>query len=245
MEVHHHPEVEKKGFKEYVLEGLMIFLAVTMGFFAESIREHSADKHRENEYMASMVEDLKSDTAIQSKIISYAKVQNAMIDSVIQLLSSPDFKGSGSSIYYFARNISIPERAFYNDRTIQQLKSSGSLRLISKVDVSNHIMAYDERIREQYFDMADGETLRQSYRQLAVGIFDTKVFNTMQQGDKIIRPVNNPRLFSSDPALLNAYIGSAQYLKKYNEVSAKKSAALLVQAKQLIREIKDQYRLEE
>lgn len=32
MEVHHHPEVEKKGFKEYAFEGLMIFLAVTMGF---------------------------------------------------------------------------------------------------------------------------------------------------------------------------------------------------------------------
>jgi hypothetical protein len=39
MEVHHHPEVDKKGFKEYLLEGLMIFLAVTMGFFAENLRE--------------------------------------------------------------------------------------------------------------------------------------------------------------------------------------------------------------
>lgn len=38
MEVHHHPHVEKKGFKEYLLEGLMIFVAVTMGFFAETIR---------------------------------------------------------------------------------------------------------------------------------------------------------------------------------------------------------------
>jgi hypothetical protein len=44
MEVHHHPEVEKKGFKEYILEGLMIFLAVTMGFFAETIREDISDR---------------------------------------------------------------------------------------------------------------------------------------------------------------------------------------------------------
>ncbi len=36
MEVHHHPHVEKKAFKEYFLEFLMIFLAVTMGFFAEN-----------------------------------------------------------------------------------------------------------------------------------------------------------------------------------------------------------------
>jgi hypothetical protein len=36
MEVHHHPNVEKKGYKEYFLEFLMIFLAVTMGFIAEN-----------------------------------------------------------------------------------------------------------------------------------------------------------------------------------------------------------------
>jgi hypothetical protein len=39
MEVHHHPDVEKKSFKEYLLEGLMIFIAVSLGFFAEQIRE--------------------------------------------------------------------------------------------------------------------------------------------------------------------------------------------------------------
>jgi hypothetical protein len=33
MEVHYHPNVEKKNFKEYFLGFLMIFLAVTMGFF--------------------------------------------------------------------------------------------------------------------------------------------------------------------------------------------------------------------
>src|SRR5215471_5281072 len=44
MEVHHHPHVEKKRFKEYFLEFLMIFLAVTLGFFAENIREHFAEK---------------------------------------------------------------------------------------------------------------------------------------------------------------------------------------------------------
>ena len=30
MEVHYHPQVEKKGFKEYFLEFLMIFLAVSI-----------------------------------------------------------------------------------------------------------------------------------------------------------------------------------------------------------------------
>ena len=46
MEVHHHPKVEKKNFKEYFLEFLMIFLAVTLGFFAESFREHLAESKK-------------------------------------------------------------------------------------------------------------------------------------------------------------------------------------------------------
>jgi hypothetical protein len=47
MEVHHHPHVEKKNFKEYFLEFLMIFLAVTMGFIAENMREHFVDVRTE------------------------------------------------------------------------------------------------------------------------------------------------------------------------------------------------------
>ncbi len=49
MEVHHHPDLhhKKKKFTEYLLEFLMIFLAVTLGFFAESLREGLADHAKE------------------------------------------------------------------------------------------------------------------------------------------------------------------------------------------------------
>ena len=42
MEVHHHPHIptHAKPWKEYLLEGLMIFVAVTLGYGAENIREH-------------------------------------------------------------------------------------------------------------------------------------------------------------------------------------------------------------
>ena len=46
MEVHHHPDLhhKRKNFKEYFLEFLMIFLAVTMGFIAENFRESMSAK---------------------------------------------------------------------------------------------------------------------------------------------------------------------------------------------------------
>src|SRR3954462_6282708 len=70
MEVHHHPHVEKKNFKEYFLEFLMIFLAVTLGFFAESFREHLSDSVKEKEYIVSMIEDAKTDTLNISNAIA-------------------------------------------------------------------------------------------------------------------------------------------------------------------------------
>jgi hypothetical protein len=70
MEVHHHPHVEKKNFKEYFLEFIMIFLAVTLGFFAESYREHLSDRSKEKEYISSLIEDIKIDTTQLSKHIT-------------------------------------------------------------------------------------------------------------------------------------------------------------------------------
>ena len=53
MEVHHHPDLhhKKKNFKEYFLEFLMIFLAVTLGFFAENVREHFDEEKTTKQYL--------------------------------------------------------------------------------------------------------------------------------------------------------------------------------------------------
>ena len=88
MEVHHHPQVEKKGLKEYVLEGLMIFLAVTMGFIAENIREHISDHAKEKEFMHSMILDLKRDTTNISITLSDFSVISKMEDTILISLKS-------------------------------------------------------------------------------------------------------------------------------------------------------------
>src|SRR3982750_4314445 len=58
MEVHKHPHhvTHKKKWGEYFLEFLMLFLAVTLGFIAENIREHIAEHNRAEEYAISLVQ---------------------------------------------------------------------------------------------------------------------------------------------------------------------------------------------
>jgi hypothetical protein len=60
MEVHHHPDLhhKPKKWKEYFLEFLMIFLAVTLGFFAENIREHFTDKNNTKVYLETYRDEL-------------------------------------------------------------------------------------------------------------------------------------------------------------------------------------------
>ncbi len=93
MEVHHHPEGGKKRFKEYLSEGLMIFLAVTMGFIAESLRENINTKDKEKNYIVSFENNLEKDKAdLDSTIVDNQKKIKGL-DSLLSL-SDKDIMGS-------------------------------------------------------------------------------------------------------------------------------------------------------
>ena len=57
----------------------MIFLAVTLGFFAENIREDITEHHRAKIFIASMKNDLKADTA---QLNAYNKYYNAAANNI-------------------------------------------------------------------------------------------------------------------------------------------------------------------
>jgi hypothetical protein len=62
MEVHHHSNHPKK-WKEYISEFFMLFMAVFAGFLAESYLEYRAERHKELDYLVSLVSDLRIDSA--------------------------------------------------------------------------------------------------------------------------------------------------------------------------------------
>src|ERR1700685_2726518 len=105
MEVHHHPKVERKNFKEYFLEFLMIFLAVSMGFFAESLRETISDNKHADEYMHSMVSDLNNDVGIYDMFDSLNLGYCKMIDSLFIFMKNSN--SNTGKIYYLARRLTM------------------------------------------------------------------------------------------------------------------------------------------
>ena len=158
MEVHHHPHVEKKNFKEYLLEGLMIFLAVSMGFAAESLREHLVNKEREHTYMASFYNDLSNDQTDLQKLISNIVQQQILpAKSLPRLFHKSTIHTEADSIYYAFRKLIRQQglRGYVTDRTIEQIKNAGEMRLISNKQISDSLIDY-------YKDIVYTEYLQQS-----------------------------------------------------------------------------------
>src|SRR5882672_9541688 len=150
MEVHKHPHhvTHKKKWGEYLLEFIMLFLAVFLGFSAENLRERIVEHNIEKDYIHSLVEDLKSDTLQSNKVVILLNSRIAGVDSLITALSSPGIIENSNNAYrLWSKNIGFPD-FISNDRTIQQLKNSGGLRLIRNKAVSDSIMIYDQVIRD-------------------------------------------------------------------------------------------------
>jgi len=152
MEVHHHPKVEKKNFKEYFLEFLMIFLAVTLGFFAENIRENITEHGREKEYIASMLEDLRSDTTKLNQGIQLNTEQSKGYDSLISYWYSKPYSDSLIRyMYYLYRTwTATRHKVWFTHRTIDQLRNAAGMTLIRDKTASDSIINYYE-----FVDRAD------------------------------------------------------------------------------------------
>jgi len=137
-----------KRFRHYLFDFLMLFLAVFCGFIAENWRVKLSEHQRESEYIRSIIDDVRSDTAQSEYILAQLKSTSAGIDSVLTLLTSPQTIENSNEVYRLWTESLGLEVFVSNDRTIQQLKNSGDLRLIRNHAVSDKIMEYDQTLKK-------------------------------------------------------------------------------------------------
>ena len=90
MEVHAHAHTPRKKWTHYFWEFLMLFLAVTLGFFVENQREHYIEHQRAEIYAASMKANLKVDTAELIQIVHRGTYASNYLDTFLLLLSAND-----------------------------------------------------------------------------------------------------------------------------------------------------------
>jgi hypothetical protein len=248
VEVHSHTHTERKKWTHYFWEFFMLFLAVTAGFFVENIREHFVEHQREKQFIRSLFNDIKADTANLVRIINTRTEKEHALDSLSWLMNSDSVKYFTKGIYFYAAPIArtLPYRFLPNDGTMQQLKNSGGLRLISKRSVVDSIAKYDVTVRNMAGQWAVEETLIESYRTAATKIFDALVFDNMLDEN-----ANVTRLSGGNPAL-QPYTKRELYewnyrlygLKAINKANRRDLKSLLQEATNLLNTLGKAYPLE-
>ena len=213
MEVHHHPNAEKKNFKEYLLEGLMIFLAVMLGFIAENVRERISDNEKGKEYVMGLVQNLKDDTTYISQVLDenhgkLDRLQKLMMlsheDFYNQIVRKDLYQMSGSGIGYYSVFKS-------NDATMQQLKNSGGLRFIRKKHAADSIAKYLIQLEAIYsaeavYLTATNTAINASHEVLDYSVYyDSAYHNNKGFTDKLLP------LLITDPYKLKVFFNKVDF----------------------------------
>lgn len=242
METHAH-ELHKApghGWKHYFFEFFMLFLAVFCGFLAENLREDMVNDKREYGYMKSLVEDLKQDTMQLNQIIQSLDIKLLYKDSLLSELANPAIFNSSSKAYYFFRvSYHFPD-FIYTDRTIQQLKNSGTMLLIKNSAVSDSIMDYDSKVKVLYIAQSQLNSIA-----LTIAIEKDKLFQ-----ERLIDTTNRNFDLPAVPLLSQNKVDVEEF---YNNIQDQKvafsylralDADLLARGITLIDFIKREYKLE-
>jgi len=245
MEVHHPSHTERKKWTHYFWEFLMLFLAVTLGFFVENQREHYVEHQREKQFMNSMIRDLAQDV-LNAEINLERRVQTIdRCNAMFRQLNNPGYRDSTGLIYFNARNVS----AYYNffvltDGTLQQLKNSGGFRLIRKRVVVDSIQAYENLVARFDRDQQLEQHQLSLYRDQMLKVFDVGVFETILQGSgAIAMPEGNPPLFSNEKSVFNDFLMRVHFLKRNNIMNYNSMFNIKERAKNLITLISREYNL--
>jgi len=147
MEVHHHSHHPKK-WKEYLTEFIMLFAAVTLGFFAENQREHVVERHREKQYLESLMGDLAKDKQEMTFARNFTNNQIAGLDTAIDLLTNGIWNAENiKTMYRVSLRTGGTRPITFIDRTSSQLRSGG-MRLIEDKNISNLITEYWQLIAQ-------------------------------------------------------------------------------------------------
>ena len=201
MEVHHHSRHPKK-WKEYITEFLMLFAAVTFGFFAENQREHYIEGLREIQYMESLVEDLARDKIDLNESIKFTKTQVLYFDTAISLLSTQNWSQENIKVLYRASlKLGGSRPTTFVDRTSSQLRAGG-MRIIHEKKVATLLSEYWQRIDQlDDFEAVSLNDYKKSLKNLNYKIFDGR--NYVDVKNKVIN--DDAILLTNDKNILLEY----------------------------------------
>jgi hypothetical protein len=156
MEVHHHSH-KPKNWKEYITEFIMLFAAVTLGFFAENVREHQIIEHKTHQNLESVILDLKKDSVLlQERIQEYNnasiylnKLNEVFLDFQLNKISKVEYLEKALLI---SDSLTFGTSFYINNSSYKNTIASGSFSNINSIELKRTISNYYEVFGSKLID---------------------------------------------------------------------------------------------
>jgi hypothetical protein len=187
MEVHHHPHVpsHSKPWKEYVLEGLMIFIAVTLGYGAENIREHYVETKKAIISAGNLYVDVLEDSARYEQTLQARYFQDSCYEIIKSIYKKGEIEKEIPVLYLAYGTIQTRQLPIMNTIALDEVKSSGTLKYIEDDKLKVAIQKYANmggglKLRElREFDFID-----KTIDPITLNHFDFDYFGKLNKGNK-------------------------------------------------------------
>ena len=156
MEVHHHPHIptHAKPWKEYLLEGLMIFVAVTLGYGAENVREHYVETKKALISAKNLYVDVINDSIGFANTRRNRNKQDSCFEIINAYYNNNTLDKEIPAVY--AAHAHMTRRMLYqmNSLALDEVKSSGTLKFLESDELKAGIQRYASlaaglKLREQ------------------------------------------------------------------------------------------------
>jgi hypothetical protein len=205
---------KKSSWKKYSMEFLMLFAAITLGFFAENQRERWGETARGVQYAQRLVEDLDLDSIRMEEVkVNYALKEqqiNTLIPLMQEGLEKKPFLDSLFAYFTLPGSASLVTGISFveNLATRDELKS-GNMRLIRSDSIVRHLSVYARK--EQIFM---GNQTR--YREKRIELLELmeEVYDMPRLGlDKLEGKRPEPHLLPLDPKQLRKVANAVAHLQ--------------------------------
>jgi len=243
-----------KNWKQYLAEFLMLFAAVTLGFFAENLREYQEEKNREIQFLHNIHFDLQRDLKEARLTIDFNLEKQKIGDSIVAELAKGVYAKDPTNMYFYLKGLALRKMFEHSSSGFEQIRNAGGLRLIEDKSIIQQILMIENRLavvdRLQY--MMDQNLLH--YRDKMSRITDVQTIQQMNNNQDLgltVDPKANlrrfPRPVNPRPLLIDGYkdinevinlvinpVNTTRYINTHLDT-------LILQMKKLDDEIVDKY----
>jgi len=246
MDVHTHSHTPRKKWHHYFWEFLMLFLAVTLGFFVENQREHYIEAKRERQYIQSFYDDLTADERELQSNINFLRAQAQQADSLHALMKNITTKHPANLVYMYLRGVvrGTAGLLYPNDKTIVQLRNAGGMRLIKNKGVSDSMALYYREVELIQFLNQEGQVNKASLREKSIPLLNADDYaKIVDSNSAIINPSETIYLRQADPEVINSCLIEVNRIKTLNGGIALRIQRLKERAGRIKDFIKKEYHL--